>query len=71
MRSARLASRHAAAATALGLPSSAPLSREFIEWQILGISVATDLDTDASSIQAQGVPILCQDVPPISPDPQR
>ena len=52
-------------AKALGLPSSLPISRKLIDLHLLSFSISKYLDKSAVKIQAAGVPILCQDVPPI------
>jgi len=71
LRGANLAPIHAARAEELGLDSPDAISRDLILLQIAGLPVATKLDADAEEIQAAGIPILCQDVPPISPLPCR
>lgn len=69
LRGANLAPIHVARAEELGLDSPNAISRDLILLQIAGLPVATKLDADAAPIQAAGIPILCQDVPPISPLP--
>jgi hypothetical protein len=69
LRGANLAPIHAARAAELGLDSPDAISRDLVLLQIAGLPIATKLDADAASIQAKGIPILCQDVPPISPLP--
>jgi hypothetical protein len=69
VRAANLAPIHVADAAALGLDSPAAISRDFIALQITSLALATGIDEDAAPIQAQGVPIICQDVPPIPPLP--
>ena len=64
-RAATLAPIHARQAQAKGLPSTEPLSKDFIRLQLWGLEFSTTLDRKASPLQAQGVPIVCNDVPPI------
>ncbi len=56
---------HDRKALALGLPSSLELSKKLISLHLLSFSVSSYLDKAARPLQAQGIPILCQDVPPI------
>lgn len=48
-----------------GLPSSLPLSKELILWQMQGFLFSQSLDFQASKIQQMGVPFICNDVPMI------
>lgn len=64
-RIAKLAPVHAEGANKLGLPSPLRLSDRMISAHLLMLPEATTLDALAAPIQAQGVAILCQDVPPI------
>jgi hypothetical protein len=45
----------------------AHLSWQFIDLQLFGLGEIEKIDELAAPIQAQGIPILCQDVPQISP----
>jgi hypothetical protein len=47
--------------------ASARLSWEFIEMQLFGLAEMEKIDELAAPLQAQGIPILCQDVPQIPP----
>ena len=68
LRAANLAPLHEDEAKARGLSASTTdLSWSFIEIQLFGLDELEKIDELAASIQAQGVPILCQDVPPIPP----
>jgi hypothetical protein len=65
LRVAVLAPGHAARAEAAGMRSTAGLSRLLLRLHLLALADAAKLDALAAPIQARGVPILCQDVPPI------
>ena len=67
LRAANLAPGHAAGASNLGMESPDGLSRAFIFAQLASLPEAARLDRKAESLHAQGVPILCNDVPPIPP----
>lgn len=64
-RAAALAPRYVEDARSLGMKSPAGISRQFIDLQLFYLKEAAELDAMAAPIQASGVPILCQDVPPI------
>lgn len=66
LRAAYLAPMHADQARALGLPSPAALSRDLIAAQLASLPIAAAFDRAAAPVQARGIPILCQDVPPIA-----
>lgn len=70
IRTARLAPEHARKALRLGLPSTEKLSRSFAQSHLPMLSSAAELDAAAAPLQAEGIGILCQDVPPI-PIPPR
>ncbi len=61
---------HEQRALELGVASPSGLLRDFALAQIGGLPIATSLDDRAAPLQAEGVPILCQDVPPIPPLPE-
>ncbi len=65
LRAAHLAPKHEALARSLGLKSPAKLSRRLIKLNLLGLDFAAGLDARAAPIQAQGIPIIHRDVPPI------
>lgn len=66
LRAANLAPKQEAAAKAAGyFTSTEGISWAFIELQLLGLDNVNAMDELAAPIQATGVPILCQDVPPI------
>jgi hypothetical protein len=67
LRAANLAPLHVREAELLGMDSPAAISRDFIAAQIATIPAAAGIDEDAAPIQARGIPIVCQDVPPIPP----
>lgn len=62
---AQLAPRHDKLAQETGLPSPLYISWRFIRSQLNILGNVHRLDRDAFPIQARGIPILCQDVPPI------
>jgi len=45
------------------------VSRSLLSLHILSLKLASDLDVKAAPLQAEGIPILCQDVPPIETSP--
>jgi hypothetical protein len=65
LRAAVLAPKHAVKAAELGVDPPTSLSRDFISIQIKQIPFSVDLDRDAEALHAQGIPIVCQDVPKI------
>lgn len=68
LRIALLAPRHAAEAAAAGMRTTAGLSRLLLRLHLLTLTEAVKLDALAAPIQARGIPIVCQDVPPIPPE---
>ncbi|HEV2735762.1 MAG TPA: hypothetical protein VGV85_13030 [Longimicrobiaceae bacterium] len=68
LRVASLAPTHAARAEAAGMKSTAGLSRLVLRLHLFSLVDAAKLDVVAAPIQARGIPILCQDVPSISPE---
>lgn len=68
LRVATLAPAHAARAEAAGMKSPAGLSRLLLRLHLFTLGDAAKLDALAAPIQARGIPILCQDVPPIAPE---
>ncbi len=68
LRVSNEAPRHAAAARARGLREDpAALSRAMLDLHLLVLGDAVRLDRRAAPLQAEGIPIVCQDVPPIPP----
>ena len=61
------AQRYESDARARGVGSPAGLSRIVFKLHLLTLGEAARLDRRAAPIQAEGVPIICQDVPPIPP----
>ncbi len=68
-RIANLAPVHEANAHERGLTSPVPISEDLVELHLLSIEPAARLDEQASALQSEGIPILCQDVPSIPPGP--
>ncbi len=64
-RIAKFAPKHIQKAKALGLKSPAGISDAMISSHILMLPESVAIDNLAAPIQAQGIQILCQDVPPI------
>ncbi len=62
------ARRYAADAEARGVASPARLSRTLLSMHLTTLGEAARLDRRAAPLQAEGIPIICQDVPPIPPD---
>jgi hypothetical protein len=62
------ARRYAAEAEARGVASPAGLSRALLSMHLTTLGEGARLDRRAAPLQAEGVPIICQDVPPIPPD---
>ncbi|HST57288.1 MAG TPA: hypothetical protein VLK84_01295 [Longimicrobium sp.] len=68
LRISNQAPRYAAEAEARGLSASPEdLSRALLDLHLLSLGDAAKLDARAAPLQAEGIPILCQDVPPIPP----
>ncbi|HEU0014835.1 MAG TPA: hypothetical protein VFQ45_14205 [Longimicrobium sp.] len=67
LRASSQAPRYAAQARALGLRSPEGLSRMLLDLHLTGLGEAAALDRRAAPLQSEGIPILCQDVPPIPP----
>jgi hypothetical protein len=66
LRVSVLAPRHVAGARARGLTDSPEeLSRDLLDLHLDALGEAAELDRRAAPLQAEGIPILCQDVPPI------
>lgn len=65
LRISRLAPVHDAEARALGLPSTRGLSKTMLDLHLMILGEAARLDRRAAPLQAEGVPIVCRDVPPI------
>lgn len=68
-RIANFAPIHEGRAQELGAPSTLGLSEDMVRMHILSLGAAAGLDVQAAALQAEGVPILCQDVPSIPPGP--
>jgi hypothetical protein len=68
-RIANLAPVHEADAHECGLASPLSISEDLVELHLLSIDPAARLDDQASVLQSEGIPILCQDVPSIPPGP--
>lgn len=62
-RSANYAPYHLAQAEEEGLKSPKKLIKNFIKLHLIGMKSAEKIDSLAFELQAQGLPILCQDVP--------
>jgi hypothetical protein len=63
------AQRYSADAEARGVASPARLSRVLLTMHLTTLGEAARLDRRAAPLQAEGIPIVCQDVPPIPPFP--
>lgn len=61
------APRYEEEARARGLSSPAELSRTLLDLHLAALGEAARLDRRAAPLQAEGVPIVCRDVPPIPP----
>ncbi len=70
LRIANLAPIQAARAEALGMDSPEGLSWLLLRLHLLTLADAARLDRIAAPLQAEGIPIICQDVPPIAPLPE-
>ncbi|HEV2132239.1 MAG TPA: hypothetical protein VGR27_14085, partial [Longimicrobiaceae bacterium] len=70
LRIANLAPIQAARAEALGMDSPEGLSWLLLRLHLLTLEDAARLDRAAAPLQAEGIPIICQDVPPIAPLPE-
>lgn len=71
LRIANLAPEYVQQATKRGARSPAYLSRLMLVLHLLILRDAAKLDADAAPMQARGVAIICQDVPPIAPHRDR
>lgn len=67
LRISNLAPLHARDAAARGMPSPERLSRTLLDLHLTTLGEAARLDRMAAPLQAEGVPIVCRDVPPIPP----
>ena len=68
LRISNQAPRYAAEARARGLLADpAELSRTMLDLHLTMLGEAAKLDRRAAPLQAEGIPIICQDVPPIPP----
>lgn len=68
-RIANLAPVHDARAREAGLDGALAISEEMVRLHFLTIGPAAKLDEQAAQLHAEGVPILCQDVPSIPAGP--
>jgi len=69
LRMSNLAPLHDREATRLGLPSTRDLSWSLVRMHTLVFAAAVEVDATAAPLQAEGLPIICRDVPPIPPLP--
>lgn len=68
LRISSQAPRYAAEVEARGLPASPEaLSRTLLDLHLAVLGEAARLDRRAAPLQAEGIPVVCQDVPPIPP----
>jgi hypothetical protein len=65
LRVANLAPRHAERARTVGMDSPERISRTLVDLHLHALGEAAALDRAAAPLQAEGVPIVCRDVPPI------
>lgn len=70
-RLAALAPEHIQRATTRGLASPGPLLARLLRLHLWGLGSAAALDARARPLQARGIPILAQDLPPIPPPPRQ
>jgi hypothetical protein len=70
LRISNLAPLHQNDAEALGLESTGDLSTVLVDLHLLVIAQAVSADELAAPLQAADVPIICRDVPHISPYPE-
>ena len=69
LRISNLAPIHEREATELGLPPTRDLSWTLVRMHTLVLTEAVEVDGLAAPLQAEGLPIICRDVPPIPPLP--
>jgi hypothetical protein len=69
-RAANVADRHEREAVARRLPSRARLYKALLNLHLSGLVGASEIDAEAAPLQADGVAIVCDDVPSIPPWPQ-
>ena len=69
LRVANVAEQYTERAQEAGLPSPRLLYSLLLRMHLWGFGLAAWLDDGAAPLQAAGLPILCQDVPTISPYP--
>jgi hypothetical protein len=65
VRVSKLAPIHARQSRERGLPSPESWAIAFVRRHLSVLKMVDDLDKKAAPIQARGIPILCQDVPPL------
>ena len=68
LRSARLEPLYERMSVERGLPKPNFISKTFIRAQIRQLTKATEIDDEAAPLQAEGIPIICNDVPPSPTD---
>ncbi|MFZ9521156.1 MAG: hypothetical protein ACO3A4_11835 [Silvanigrellaceae bacterium] len=68
LRTVRLVPKYRAASKKRGLPNPSLILSAYINSQILFFGTATQLDLEAAPLQSEGIPVLCDDVPPIPLD---
>jgi hypothetical protein len=68
LRSARLEPVYERMSRDRGLPKPNFISTTFIRAQIHQLKKAAEIDDQAAPLQAKGIPIICNDVPPIPTD---
>lgn len=69
-RVAYLAPQYETRAKAAGLVSPGYLERNNLKLHLQGLKAAVGFDERAAPLQARGIPILCQDVPPLDVSPR-
>jgi hypothetical protein len=65
LRSVRLLPRYRAMSREQGLAEPNTILGTYINSQIASLAVASGIDHHAAPLQSEGIPILCNDVPPI------
>jgi hypothetical protein len=68
IRAARLAPLHHEKAIAQGLPTTLSISKKILWGHLPAFQPGSEFDRDLAPLQAEGIPMLWQDVPKIETD---